>query len=56
MIFFTVIQITVLRGEKISEIESKDVCTYQKYTYLPHCAHFGSWKKPHYAKIVLVGL
>ena len=39
MIFFTVIQITVLRGEKINEIESKDVCTYQKYTYSPHCAH-----------------
>ena len=26
------------------------------YTYSPHCTHFGSWKKPHNVKIVLVGL
>ena len=26
------------------------------YTYSPTYAHFGSWKKPRYAKIVLAGL
>ena len=27
-----------------------------KYTQSPHNAHFGSWKKPGYSKIALVGL
>ena len=27
-----------------------------EYTYSPHCAHFGSQKKPCYAKFALVGL
>ena len=26
------------------------------YTYFPHCTNFGSWKKPGYGKISLVGL
>ena len=28
----------------------------KKYTYSPTYVHFGSWKKPRYAKIALVGL
>ena len=38
---------------------SLKICGIQKklrYTYFPHCAHFGSWKKARWAKFALVGL
>ena len=34
----------------------RPLCSNTKYTYSPTYAHFGSWKKPCYAKIALVGL